>query len=239
MISIIKKEVRYFFSSGIGWVLILFFSLFNTLFLWILAGQYNIINSGFADLNSFFQLSSWIFVFLIPAISMRAISEEKKTGTLHLLLTFPISEFKIILSKYISIFLFILILLLPSLLNLFIIQNLMIDGQWLEFGVIFGSYVALILLGMTFGSVGLWASCIAQNQIISFIIALILNFLFFYGIDEIFSLFEFKTNFYFGFKSHFEDISRGVIDSRNLLYFVLFISFFLYLSTRYLKSEKL
>lgn len=239
MISIIKKEMRYFLSSGIAFVLIVFFSLINCLFLWVLAGQYNIINSGFADLNFFFQLSSWLFVFLVPAISMRAISEEKKTGTLHLLLTFPITEFKIILSKYLSIFLFILIILFPSLFNVIMIQNLMIEGQQVEFGVIFGSYLALCFLGMVFASIGLWSSCVAKNQIVSFVIALFLNFLFFYGIDEIFSVLGLNFDFYFGLKSHFEDISRGVIDTRNIVYFMLIISFFLYLSTRYLKSEKL
>lgn len=228
MIAIFKKEIRYFFTSAVGYAFMGIFMISNSLFLWVLKGNFNIFDSGFADLLPFFSLSSWLFVFFIPALTMRLISEEKRTGMLPVLLTKPLTPIQIILGKFFAVLILIAFTLLLSLLYPFMLTQLSL--QKLDWGVITGAYVALFLLASTFSSVGVWASTISQNQIIGFLVATFLNFCFFFGIDELIALSGTETTLYFGFKNHFDDISRGVIDSRNILYFLLISVFFLYLS---------
>lgn len=230
MIALFKKEIRYFFTSAVGYTVMGIFILCNSLFLWVLQGNYNIFNSGFADLYPFFILSAWIFVFLLPALTMRTISEEKRTGMLLLLLTKPIGIPKIILGKYFGVLVLIISLLFPTLLFVYMIWQMGNPVGSLDIATTIGSYLALFLLASSFASVGIWASAISQNQIVAFVLATFLNFLLFYGLDEIISLIAGESLIYFGFKNHFEDISRGVIDTRNIIYFLVVIAFFLYLA---------
>ncbi|EGD34300.1 MULTISPECIES: ABC transporter permease [unclassified Capnocytophaga] len=238
MRALFKKEIRYFFTSTIGYVVIGAFILFNSLFLWVLSGDYNIFESGFASLQPFFLLSAWIFVFLIPALTMRIISEEKRNGMLPLLFTRPISIWKIVLAKYFSVFVFVCILLCFSGIYIYIVWQLGNPKGNMDIASTIGSYIALLLLDSTFIAVGIAASAISQNQIIAFIIATFLNFFFFFGLDELIGIFTENTLFSFGFKTHFEDISRGVIDSRNIIYFLCISFFFLYLTQLSLQLEK-
>lgn len=239
MKNIIKKELKYFFSSAIGYVTMAIFMLCNTLFLWVLEGNFNIFESGFADLNPFFTLSGWIGVFLIPALTMRLISEEKKSGMLEILFTKPISIFKIILGKYLGISIFLICILTPSFIFIFTTYQLALPIGNIDFAVIIGSYLALFLLFSAFSAVGLWASCLSKNQIVAFVISSFLNFFIFYGLDQILNMIFSDLTIYFGFNQHFLDLSRGVIDSRNVCYFLGFIALFLYISTQNLKQEKL
>ena len=238
MLALFKKEIRYFFTSSVGYIVIGIFMLCNNLFLWVLQGKYNIFETGFADLQPFFLLSAWIFVFLIPAITMRTISEEKRSGMLQLLFTRPISQWQIAFAKFLAVLSFCFVILLFSLLYVYMVWQLGTPVGNLDIGSTVGSYIALFLLASAFISVGVWASSISQNQIIAFVIATFLNFLLFFGLDEIISIFVNNTMISFGFKAHFEDISRGVIDTRNLIYFLCVTIFFLCITVISLKTEK-
>lgn len=238
MLALFKKEIRYFFTSSVGYIVIGIFMLCNNLFLWVLQGKYNIFETGFADLQPFFLLSAWIFVFLIPAITMRTISEEKRSGMLQLLFTRPISQWQIAFAKFLAVLSFCFVILLFSLLYVYMVWQLGTPVGNLDIGSTVGSYIALFLLASAFISVGVWASSISQNQIIAFVIATFLNFLLFFGLDEIISIFVNNTMISFGFKAHFEDISRGVIDTRNVIYFLCVTIFFLCITVISLKTEK-
>lgn len=238
MLALFKKEIRYFFTSSVGYIVIGIFMLCNNLFLWVLQGKYNIFETGFADLQPFFLLSAWIFVFLIPAITMRTISEEKRSGMLQLLFTRPISQWQIAFAKFLAVLSFCFVILLFSLLYVYMVWQLGTPVGNLDIASTVGSYIALFLLASAFISVGVWASSISQNQIIAFVIATFLNFLLFFGLDEIISIFVNNTMISFGFKVHFEDISRGVIDTRNVIYFLCVIIFFLCITVISLKTEK-
>lgn len=238
MLALFKKEIRYFFTSSVGYIVIGIFMLCNNLFLWVLQGKYNIFETGFADLQPFFLLSAWIFVFLIPAITIRTISEEKRSGMLQLLFTRPISQWQIAFAKFLAVLSFCFVILLFSLLYVYMVWQLGTPVGNLDIASTIGSYIALFLLASAFISVGVWASSISQNQIIAFVIATFLNFLLFFGLDEIISIFVNNTMISFGFKAHFEDISRGVIDTRNVIYFLCVTIFFLCITVISLKTEK-
>ena len=238
MLALFKKEIRYFFTSSVGYIVIGIFMLCNNLFLWVLQGKYNIFETGFADLQPFFLLSAWIFVFLIPAITMRTISEEKRSGMLQLLFTRPISQWQIAFAKFLAVLSFCFVILLFSLLYVYMVWQLGTPVGNLDIASTIGSYIALFLLASACISVGVWASSISQNQIIAFVIATFLNFLLFFGLDEIISIFVNNTMISFGFKAHFEDISRGVIDTRNVIYFLCVTIFFLCITVISLKTEK-
>lgn len=239
MFALFKKEVRYFFTSPIGYTVIGLFIVLCTLFLWFLKTDFNILNSGFADLLPFFKLSSWVFVFLIPALTMRSISEEKNNGMLSVLLTKPIGIWRIVLGKYFGILFFVVIMLLPSLLYVYMLWSLGNPQGNIDVAGIVGSYAALFLLAATFASVGLWASSVSNNQIIAFVVAMFLCFFFFYGLDETARLLFSDISSGIGFQYHFDAISRGVLDFRNLFYFITVSLFFLYLTTLSVKSSKL
>ncbi|ATA77947.1 conserved membrane hypothetical protein [Capnocytophaga canimorsus] len=238
MFALCKKEIRYFFTSPIGWTVVAISVILNGLFLWILQTDYNIFNNGFADLLPFFKLSSWMFVFLIPALTMRSISEEKKNGMLGLLLTKPISTIALVFGKYLGILFLILILLIPSLLYVYMLWQLGNPVGNLDVATTIGSYIALFLLASTFAAVGLWASAVSNNQIVSFVIATFLCFFLFFGLDAIVQMIFPNVMYGLGFQSHFDAISRGVIDSRNLLYFISVSVFFIIITSLFIKSYK-
>lgn len=239
MLALFKKEVRYFFTSAIGISVISLCVILNGLFLWNLKTDYNIFNSNFADLLPFFRLSSWMFVFLVPALTMRSISEEKRSGMLSLLFTRPVTVSHIVLGKYFGILVLLAIILLPSLLYVYMVWQLGNPIGNLDIGGTVGSYIALFLLMATFASVGLWSSSVSSNQIISFLLSSFLCFFFFFGLDQTIELIYPESLSQIGFQSHFDAISRGVVDSRNVFYFISIIAFFLYITTLSLKTYKL
>jgi len=229
MLAILKREINSFFASPIGYLVIALFLVINGLFLWVFSGTFNILDGGFADLSAFFELAPWILLFLIPAVTMRAFSDEKKMGTLELLLTKPISLQNIVLGKYFGSVLLICIALLPTLLYVVTISSLGNPaGNW-DVGSTTGSYIGLLFLVLAYTSVGVFTSTLSKNQIVAFIIAAFLCFVLYYGFEGLATLIgsEFSIE-KLGMKAHFDSVARGVLDTRDILYFlsvsILFIS---------------
>src|SRR5690606_14881708 len=174
MLTIIKREINSFFSSTIGYLVIAVFLVINGLFLWVFSGSYNILDSGFADLSPYFQLAPWVLLFLVPAVCMRAFSDEMKMGTLELLLTKPISLKEIVLGKYFGAVILIMIAMVPTILYVFTISKLgNPPGNW-DVGSTTGSYIGLLFLVFAYASIGIFSSTLSQNQIVAFIIAVFL-----------------------------------------------------------------
>jgi ABC-2 type transport system permease protein len=240
MFAIFKREVQSFFTSSIGYMIVGLFLLLNGLFLWVFKGDFNIFEYGFADLGNLFLLAPWIFIFLVPAITMKSFSEERKVGTLELLLIKPISIWKLVLGKFWGAFLLCVIAVLPTVVYVFAISNLgMTTGNY-DLGVVLGSYFGLLFLIGTYTSIGLFSSTLSDNQIVSFIIGILICFLLFNGFDAISSLFSNGETQQLlqkiGAKSHFDSIARGIIDTADLLYFISLTLFFLYLTFVRLKQ---
>lgn len=233
MLAILKKEINSFFASPIGYLVIAVFLLLNGLFLWLFKGDFNILDSGFADLSAFFLLSPWILIFLIPAVTMRSFSDEKKQGTLELLLTKPISTLQIVLGKYFGAFLLIVMALLPTLLYVYTISKLGMSEGNLDIGSIAGSYVGLLFLAGAYTSIGVFSSTLSDNQIVAFIIAVFICFFFYFGFEGLSNYNIFGDALYLeklGMEAHFKSMSRGVLDTRDLLYFISISIFFIALT---------
>jgi ABC-2 type transport system permease protein len=236
MVSIIKREINSFFSSPIGYLVIAVFLVINGLFLWVFNGNFNILDSGFADLSPFFELAPWVLLFLIPAVCMRAFSDEMKMGTLELLLTKPLSLQQIVLGKYFGAVILILIALIPTVLYIFTISALGNPaGNW-DVGSTLGSYIGLLFLVFAYTAIGIFASTLSQNQVVAFIIAVFLCFGFYYGFEGFASsAFDISD---FGMKAHFDSVSRGVLDTRDLIYFLSVTLFFIAVTVLKLRKHQ-
>ena len=239
MLAILKKEINSFFASPIGYLVITIFLLLNGLFLWLFKGEFNILDYGFADLSSFFLLVPWILIFLIPAVTMRSFSDEKRQGTLELLLTKPISHKNIVLGKYFGTFILILIALLPTLLYVYTIYQLSNPVGNIDIGSIFGSYFGLLFLVASYTSIGLFASTISDNQIVAFIISVFLCFVFYIGFESIAELSSSSFIEQLGMGLHYNSMSRGILDTRDILYFLSITLFFIILTVRGIKTAAL
>jgi len=235
MLTIIKREINSFFSSTIGYLVIAVFLVINGLFLWVFSGNFNILNSGFADLSPYFELAPWVLLFLIPAVCMRSFSDEMKMGTLELLLTKPISLKQIVLGKYFGAVILIVIALIPTILYVFTISELgNPPGNW-DVGSTIGSYIGLLFLVFAYTSIGIFSSTLSQNQIVAFIIAVFLCFALYYGFEGFTSSTFDISNL--GMKAHFDSVARGVLDTRDLIYFLSVTVFFIALTILKLKKQ--
>lgn len=239
MFAILKKEFNSFFSTPIGYLVIAIFLVINGLFLWVFDGDFNILNAGFADLTSFFFLAPWIFIFLIPAVTMRSFSDEYNLGTIEILKTKPISDWHIVLGKYFASFLLIICALIPTLIYVYSISNLANPEENIDIGSLIGSYFGLLFLVGTYTAIGIFSSTLSSNQIVAFIIAVSLSFLLFFGFDAMASLFGNSAYSVqkLGMNEHFKSISRGVIDTRDLIYFISITVFFLVITKMRLGRE--
>ncbi len=242
MLSLYLKEVRSYLNSLIGYLFIGVFLIVTGLFLWVFQNINNILLSGLADLQGLFNISKFMFLFLIPAITMRSFAEENRMGTLELLLTKPLTDLQIIAAKFLSSFTLLVIALLPTLIYIVSIWNLGSVPGNIDLGSTFGSYIGLLLLGCTFISIGLFSSSLTNNQIVAFIIAAPLCFILYFGFEFIYS-FEALGNFGYyiktlGIDHHYMSISKGVIDSRDLIYFFSIIFIFLFGTRVVLLSRK-
>ncbi|MDG1714896.1 gliding motility-associated ABC transporter substrate-binding protein GldG [Lacinutrix sp.] len=236
MLAILKKEINSFFASPIGYLVIAIFLLLNSLFLWLFKGEFNVLDYGFADLSSFFLLSPWILIFLIPAVTMRSFSDEKKQGTLELLLTKPISHLQIVLGKYFGAFLLIILALIPTLLYVYTISELGNPIGNLDVGSTLGSYIGLLFLTAAYTTIGIFASTLSDNQIVAFIIAVFLCFLLNIGFEGLADVLgSFLENF--GMASHYKSMSRGVLDTRDIIYFLSITALFLFLTVKRVNTE--
>ncbi len=239
MIPILKKEFNAFFASPIAYLVIGVFLLINGLFLWVFDDDFNILNAGFADLNSFFYLAPWILLFLIPAITMKMFSDEFQTGTIELLQTKPISNWQIVMGKFWASLLLIKISIAPTLVYVYTIYALGNPVGNIDFGNILGSYLGLLLLAASYAAIGLFTSTLSKNQIVAFLLGVLIVFAFYYGFDAASSLFGdlSYTIKLFGINEHFKSIGRGVIDTRDVFYFFSIILFFLFLTQQKLAYE--
>lgn len=235
MKSIILREIKSFFGSPIGYLVIAIFLISNGLFLWVFEGDYNILNTGYADLTPFFTLAPWILIFLIPAVTMRSFSDEKKQGTLELLLTKPLSIWEIVNGKFLGSFLLILLAIVPTLIYVKVISNLGAPEGNIDMGSTIGSYFGLLFLIAAYSAIGIFTSTLSENQIVAFIIAVFLCFILYFGFEGLASLIPGSYSAIvsvFGMQDHFKSMSRGVIDTRDVIYFlsitVLFLSFTVY-----------
>ncbi|MCK5637311.1 MAG: gliding motility-associated ABC transporter permease subunit GldF [Flavobacteriaceae bacterium] len=232
MFAIFKKELNLFFASPIGYLVIAVFLLVNGLFLWVFKGDFNILNAGFADLTSFFYIAPWFFIFLIPAITMRSFSDEIRLGTIEIIKTKPITSWQIVIGKFLGAFTLIFLALIPTLTYVYTLIQLGNPVGNLDFGSTFGSYLGLLFLAAAFTSIGLFTSTLSNNQIVAFIFGVVISFFMYYGFEAIAELNLFQ-NFAienFGMSSHFKSISRGVIDTKDVVYFISVIFFFLFLT---------
>jgi ABC-2 type transport system permease protein len=238
MKSIVFREIKSFFGSPIGYLVIALFLLGNGLFLWVFDGEFNILNSGFADLTPFFTLSPWILLFLIPAVTMRSFSDEKKQGTLELLLTKPISLWEIVNGKFLGSF--VLIAIVPTLIYVEVVWSFGLPEGNLDLGSTFGSYFGLLFLIAAYSAIGIFTSTVSENQIVCFIIAVFLCFIFYFGFQGMATILPSFTHFiaYIGMQEHYKSMSRGVIDTRDVVYFLSITFFFLSVTVFNLKSIK-
>ncbi|KAF2515049.1 gliding motility-associated ABC transporter permease subunit GldF [Flavobacterium zhairuonense] len=234
MKSIILREIKSFFGSPIGYLVIAIFLISNGLFLWVFEGNYNILKSGYADLTPFFTIAPWILIFLIPAVTMRSFSDERKQGTLELLLTKPLSVWEIANGKFFGALLLIILAIIPTFIYVFVISNLGNPEGNIDMGSTIGSYFGLLFLIASYSAIGVFTSTLSENQIVAFIIAVFLCFFFYFGFEGIASLIPGQSNLIpaLGMQDHFRSMSRGVIDTRDVIYFlsitVLFLSFTVY-----------
>ncbi len=242
MLSLYLKEIRTYLSSLIGYLFIGVFLVVTGLFLWIFQNVNNILLSGLADLQGLFNISKFMFLFLIPAITMRSFAEENRMGTLELLLTKPITDIQIIAAKFLASLTLLIIALLPTLVYIISIWNLGTIPGNIDLGSTFGSYIGLLLLGGTFISIGIFSSSLTNNQIVAFIIAAPLSFILYFGFEFIYSFEALGNLGYYvktiGIDHHYMSISKGVIDSRDLIYFFSVIFVFLFATRVVLLSRK-
>lgn len=210
--------------------------------MWIIRGESNVLDSGYANIDTLFAIAPWVFLFLIPAITMRSFADEKKTGTIELLLTRPLTDLQIILAKYFAGFVLVLFSLLPTLVYYYSVYVLGTPPGNIDSGGTWGSYIGLLLLGSSFVSIGIFASSLTDNQIISFILALALCFFCYTGFEQISSLSLFgKADTFIqalGINQHYNSLARGVIDTRDVIYFISFNAFFVLLTKTVLESRK-
>jgi len=242
MLTVFRKEISTFFSTLTGYVVIIVFLVVNSLFMWIFKGNMNVLDNGHANMDTLFIMAPWIFLFLVPAITMRVFAEEKRSGTMELLLTQPISDGQIVLAKYFAALVLILFSLLPTMVYFFSVHKLGSPPGNLDTGGIWGSYVGLFLLAAVYASVGIFISSLTDNQIISFIVAVVISFFLYTGFDLITSidLFGNLDNLLLklGINEHYKSIRRGVIDTRDLVYFLSVICIFLVGTRAVLQSRK-
>jgi len=242
MFALLRKEIESFLSSLIAYIVIVVFLLVVSFFLWVIKFGHNIIANGYASIDGLFAIAPMVFLFLIPAITMRMFAEEKKGGTIELLLTQPLSDLQIILAKFFAGMVLVIVALLPTLIYYFSVYQLGMPPGNIDSGAMWGSYIGLLFLGASFVAIGLFSSSVTDNQIVSFILAALISAFFYFGFEFIWPLDVFSNVGLFisslGIFTHYESISRGVIDSRDIVYFISVIAFFIMLTRFSLLSRK-
>ncbi len=234
MLAIFKKEIHQFFSSITGYVAIILFLLANGLLLFVFPDT-SLLDYGYANLDPLFELAPMIYLLLIPAITMRSFADEFKSGTMELLSTKPLSWWQIVGGKFAAGLVVVLISLIPTVVYYIAVRQLSADPANLDNGGMTGSYIGLFLLGAVFTAVGVWSSSLTSNSVVAFLIAIFTCFIFYNGFDALSKVpaFSGSADYYLrmaGIKFHYTSISRGVIDSRDIIYFLSIIGLMLYLT---------
>jgi ABC-2 type transport system permease protein len=238
MWSICRKEWSQFFSSLTGYVAMILFLLVNGTVLFIL--ENNVLDNGYASLDEFFGLAPWVLAFLIPAISMRSLSEEFRLGTYETLQTRPVGRWGVVMGKYLALIIILLMVMIPTLTYVATVQSLSNSG--LDAGGVTGSYLGLFLLGSVFAAISLFCSGISQNAVVAFLISSCGCVLLYFGFSSVsrLPLFLGKADYYIemlGIDFHYRSISRGVLDTRDISYFSSMIFLFLFLTVKNLAKR--
>jgi ABC-2 type transport system permease protein len=241
MLALLKKEIHTFFNSPIGYLVIGVFLVLNGLFLWVFDGDFNILNSGVASLQNYFVLAPWILLFLAPAVTMRSFSDEKKQGTLEVLLTKPLSYAQLVLGKFLGSFCLVLIAIIPTITYVYALRAFALDGSSLDYGSILGSYLGLIFLIAPYVAIGVFSSALTENQIVAFILAVFICFVLYYGFEGL-SGYDALGGFInvesLGMSYHYNSMSRGVLDSRDIIYFLSITTAFILFTILRIKTSK-
>lgn len=240
MWSICKKELNQFFSNLTGYIAILLFLLINGIFLFMLQDS-SIFEFGYANLDKFFDLAPWVLLFLIPAITMRSLSDEFKTGTFEILKTKPLTSWQIVLGKYFAVLTILVFVIVPTFIYVFTISSLSMSGN-IDSGGITGSYLGLFLLGAVFASISICCSGFTNNAVVAFLISAFTCLAVYFGFSAIskLPLLQGMADYYIemlGIDFHYRSISRGVLDSRDLIYFISVIFLFLLITVKSLHKR--
>lgn len=242
MFTLYKRELSTFFTSLIGYLTIVVFLVMTGLMLWVFRSDFNILDYGYANIDGLFLIAPFLYLFLIPAITMRMFAEEKKNGTMELLLTKPLSEMTLIWAKFFAGLTLVVISLLPTLVVYFSVYALGDPVGNIDSGSVAGSYIGLVLLGTAFVAIGIFASALTTNQIVAFIIAAVLCAFGYLGFESLYHMDILGDADLFvksiGMRHHYESISRGVIDTRDILYYLSVIVIFLMATRLVLQSRK-
>ncbi len=242
MKAIYIKELRSFFNSIMGYVVIVLYLLINGLFLWVFPDS-SIIDFGYASLGQYFVFAPWVLMFLISAITMRMYSDEFRSGNIEILDTLPIGSTKVILGKFWAALTLIIISILPTIVYIFSIKQLAYLPGSIDYGAMIGSYIGLLLLSAAFTAIGLFASTLSSNQIVAFLISLAVCFLFYTVIDSLSLIPAFENGLDYilqqmGMAFHYNNINQGLLDSRDIIYFISIVVFFLFLCYYSLESRR-
>lgn len=222
VLNVFGKEFRGFFNTPAGYIVLSIFFVGAGLLLWVFPGEYNVLNGGYANIDGFFALAPWLFLFLCPAVTMRAIAEERQTGTLELLLTKPISKMRLVVGKFLAAWAVIAVALLPAVVWFGSVYVMAEPMGNVDSGAFWGSFVGLLLLAAVYCAVGIFGSSLAGSQITAFVVSALVCFALFYGFELLASLFADGTLTLYlknlGIHAHYKSMSRGVLDSRDVLY---------------------
>ncbi|WP_430815230.1 gliding motility-associated ABC transporter permease subunit GldF [Carboxylicivirga sp. RSCT41] len=242
MLAIFKRELSSFFSSVTGALVVSVFLLLTGMFLWVIPNDLNILYGGYATLESLFYIAPWVYLFLVPAVTMRLFADEKRLGTLDVLLTRPVSEMQIVFGKFLAGLTVVLLSLLPTLIYVYTVYQLGNPLGNLDMGGTWGSYIGLVFLAAVYVSIGVFASSLTDNQIVAFILAVLICFMFYSGFESMAAIPGLSnwrdTITYLGIDSHYRSLSRGVIDSRDVVHLASLVFFFLFLSKLSLSKNK-
>jgi ABC-2 type transport system permease protein len=242
MLTLYFKEINSFLSSLTGYIVITIFLIVIGLFMWVFPGELNLLDAGYANIDTLFIIAPWVFMFLVPAVTMRMFSDEKKSGTIELLLTRPLTDMQIVFAKYMAGLTLVVLSLLPTLIYYYSAHTLGNPSGNIDTGGMWGSYSGLLFLAAGFVAMGVFASSVTENQIIAFIISLFLCFFFFIGFESISTLALFgkidNIILYLGIKEHYMSMSRGVIDTRDMIYYLSLVTIFLLFTRTVLESRK-
>jgi len=242
MLALFRKEINVFFSTLTGYIVITVFLVANSLFMWIFPGELNVIDNGYASIDTLFVIAPWVFLFLVPAVTMRSFADEKKSGTMELLFTRPLSDLQIILAKFFAGLILVLFALIPCLVYFFSVYLLGNPVGNIDTGGTWGSFIGLFFLAAIYVSIGVLSSSLTDNQVIAFIVAVLISFILYIGFDYISSIAIFRSMDQFiltmGINEHYTSMSRGVLDSRDIVYYILVISLFVLLTKIVIQSRK-
>ncbi|PLX00519.1 MAG: gliding motility-associated ABC transporter permease subunit GldF [Marinilabiliales bacterium] len=242
MFALYLKEIRSFLSSLIGYIVIIVFLVVVGLFLWVFPTDFNILDYGYANVDGLFIIAPFVFLFLVPAVTMRSFSEEQKSGTMELLFTRPLTDMQIISAKYLAGLTLIIFSVIPTIIFFISVWYLGLPQGNIDVGGFWGSFIGLLLLGATFVSIGIFSSSLTDNQVVSFILSIAISAFLYLGFEFIYSL-EMFGSFdllirSMGISAHYSAVSKGVIDTRDLVYFASIIMLFLFLTKLSLAKRK-